>query len=229
MALACAHPCVASAARILHGQTKSNDQYLLIQPAHDAADRKYPLFLFLHGQRGSPDETVAGHATEFAGREFFILLPRAPDRLDDGYSWYDRSDDARFVAGLDRDERLLKGMIEEIARAYPIDRSRVFLCGFSSGARVSLYVGFRNPRLFRAVLPIGGYYVPELLDPYVAGLGELKISLYHGTYDTKNSFQAMNEAYEDLRRRGVAITLTTYPLGHAYDGRVLDDVFREVK
>jgi hypothetical protein len=39
----------------------------------------------------------------------------------------------------------------------------------------------------------------------------------------------MKESYETLRRKGVAVSLTTFPLGHTYTSEILGRILSEVK
>jgi predicted esterase len=71
--------------------------------------------------------------------------------------------------------------------------------------------------------------MPNLLDSQLANLNGLKVSIYHGTEDTMNSFDRMKESYENLRRKGVTVTLTTYPLGHTYTPEILRRILSEVE
>ena len=225
---------VADDGQILRDETHASQgaaqaRYILIKPQHDDPGRKYPLFIFLHGQGDSPEWMLQNAAALFTRQEFFVLLPQAPDQRGDGFSWYNLADANQLVVELNRDERLLKTMIEEVTTAHNIDRSLIVLSGFSSGGRLCFYVGFRNPKLFARIVPVSGYYMPDLLDTQLANMNGLKVSIYHGTEDTVNSFDRMKESYENLRRKGVAVTLTTYPLGHTYTPEILSRILGEVK
>ncbi len=215
----------------VHASPDGNQaRYLLIKPQGYDPTRKYALFIFLHGDGGSPDLTLRYDHELLTHRDFFILLPQAPDRSGNGfYYWYNLADDNQFIADLNRDESLLKQMIEEVTVAHNIDRSQIVLSGFSSGGRLSFCIGFRNPKLFSKIIPIGGYYMPELLDSRIRDLTTLKVSIYHGTDDTVNPFDSMKESYEFLRHKGVAVHLTTYALGHTYTSQILGIVLDEVK
>ena len=148
--------------------------------------------------------------------------------MSNGFSWYDIHDPTRLKAEVDRDEQLIKLMIEKIEDEYSVDRSRIVLSGFSQGGRLSFYIGFRNPRLFTKIIPMGGAYMPEVLDPQLANLNGLKVCIYHGTEDPFNSFSQMKAAYEHLRQNGVNVTLTAYPLGHDYTPEIMSEILGEV-
>jgi phospholipase/carboxylesterase len=202
--------------------------YILITPAVSQTNR-CPLFVFLHGQCAPLEEVLTSHESTLKRQNCYILLPQAPDDCGDGgYSWYDKSNLKTLETGLERDERLLKEMISDLTRVENVDPAKVTLCGFSSGARVAFFVGFRNPRMFSEIVPISGFYMPQLLDPLIGDLNGLKVSIYHGTQDDVNPFRDMQRAYQHLRDRGVRVTLTTYPLGHRCPdeilGRILDNV-----
>ena len=234
LVVAGAMPGMADEEQILREETHApagamQARYILVKPQHADPARKYPLFIFLHGQGYSPELTLHDDVALFTRQEFFVLLPQAPERRGDGFSWYNLADVNQLLVDMNRDERLLKAMIEEVTAAHNIDRSHIVLSGFSSGGRLCFYVGFRNPKLFAKIVPVGGYYMPDLLDSGLANLNGLKVSIYHGTEDTVNPFDQMKESYENLRRKGVTVTLTTYPLGHTYTPEVLNRILNEVK
>ncbi|MBW8865614.1 MAG: dienelactone hydrolase family protein [Verrucomicrobia bacterium] len=203
-------------------------QYILIKPQNYNQARKYPLFIFMHGQGDSLKAMLHFNGPLFSHQDFFVLLPQAPDRLGDGFSWYDRSSDKQFEADLNRDEQIVKQMIEEVEATYNIDRSQLILSGFSAGGRLTFHIGFRNPKLFKKIVPVCGAYMPNLLDSHVANLEGLKVRIYHGTEDTTNPFAKMKESYENLQRKGVDVTMTTYPMGHGYTLDILSKVLGEV-
>jgi len=219
--------------RILRREVREKDSqphpYILITPAAGAQTNHFPLFVFLHGQCVSPEQVLKSHAGLLMRQNFYILLPEAPDDCGDGgYSWYDKSDANTLEIGLQRDERLLKQMISDVTRGENVDPARVTLCGFSSGARVTIFVGFRNPRMFSEIAPIGSFYMSRF-DSYINDLDGLRVSIFHGTLDNVNPYADMKNAYEHLRERGVRVTLTTYPLGHEYTDEILGKIFDDVK
>jgi len=69
--------------------------------------------------------------------EFLLVLPDSPQN-----AWL-----------VERDEGMLAPMIEKLVQRYQIDRSRVYLTGFSNGGMATCWFGTRHPQLFAAISP----------------------------------------------------------------------------
>jgi len=220
--------------RILRGESRiqqdgAPSHYILINPRNFTETKSYPLFIFLHGRGTSPKFTLDRDHDLWTQQDYYILLPQAPDNLGDGFSWYTLDDANQYVADLERDERIIKQMIADVTAANRIDSSKITLSGFSAGGRLCFYIGFRNPRLFTEIIPVAGYYIPELLDSRINDLGGLKLSIFHGTLDDVNSFDEMKKSYYMLLHKGVTVTMTTYALGHTYTPELLKIILGKVK
>lgn len=70
-------------------------------------------------------------------RGFILVLPDSPEN-----AWY-----------VERDEGILEPLIEKLVQRYQIDRSRVYLTGFSNGGMATSWFGTRHPELFAAISP----------------------------------------------------------------------------
>ena len=69
--------------------------------------------------------------------EFLLVLPDSPEN-----AWH-----------VERDEGIFAPMIEKLVLRYGIDRSRVYLTGFSNGGMGTSWFGTRHPELFAAISP----------------------------------------------------------------------------
>ncbi|MES3024672.1 MAG: PHB depolymerase family esterase [Pseudomonadota bacterium] len=125
-------------------------QYWLYLPhAIEAVPGGLPLLVMLHGCEQSATEFARGTRmnalAERAG--FAVLYPQQalsshPKRC---WKWYDRA--TQQGGG---DTRVIAGMVEQIAHSYPIDRSRIYICGMSAGAGMANIVALNHPDLFAA-------------------------------------------------------------------------------
>ncbi|HYM32632.1 MAG TPA: PHB depolymerase family esterase [Candidatus Cybelea sp.] len=135
-------------------------------PEHPDPSRPLPLVLVLHGAGGNGANALAAYRwDEAARRENFIAA--APDAMpalvDQPASfmfnpryWNDgsargpeahmRVDDATFLGTL----------IDQIARKYPVDRHRVYVTGFSSGASMTHRAGLVLADRLAAIAPVAG-------------------------------------------------------------------------
>lgn len=95
-------------------------------------DRKYPVMFMLHGGF-NPMSIIDGWGVpqEAARREWIVIAPSL--ELDD----------------------VLEEILEEAKKLYPVDESRVYVCGFSYGGFMSNFLGNKRPDLFAAVAPCG--------------------------------------------------------------------------
>lgn len=148
-----------------------------------AVKKKWPLVLYLHGRslRGNDLNSVKKYGLprrlkSDKGFPFIAICPQLPS----GQRW--------------TDTRALITLVNDVARNYPVDRSRIYAVGFSMGASGVWRVAHDNPRMFAAIVSIGGIYEKPL-----AMSGKLKsvpIWSIHGTADKDASFQGAKEALE---------------------------------
>lgn len=78
-------------------------------------------------------------------REFVLVVPDSPENI-----WF-----------LDRDGKAFGAMIEAVAEQYGIDRSRVYLTGFSNGGCITREVGTAFPSLFAGLSPWNAPALPN--------------------------------------------------------------------
>ncbi len=115
--------------------------YVHVPKGLDAAQAAgLPLVFSVHG-RGEPAWMFAqknGWA-ELADetREFILAVPDSPENI-----WY-----------LERDGGVFGQILEQLAARCQIDRTRVYLTGFSNGGMIAREVGTRWPQLFAALSP----------------------------------------------------------------------------
>lgn len=124
-----------------------------------------PLVLSVHG-RGEPAwlfaekngwDTLADRT-----REFVLAVPDSPGNI-----WI-----------LERDEAAFGALIEHLCGRWKLDRTRVYLTGFSNGGSITREVGSAHPEWFAALAPSngpvrapGGIMQPTALCPALAASG----------------------------------------------------------
>jgi poly(hydroxyalkanoate) depolymerase family esterase len=116
-------------------------------PAQTMAAPGLPLIVMLHGcdqtATSFAEGTRMNHLAETAGCA--VLYPQQavsshPRRC---WKWYDRA--TQQGGG---DVPLIVGIIHQVSAAYPIDRSRIYICGISAGAGMANIVALNHPGLF---------------------------------------------------------------------------------
>src|SRR5512137_1636155 len=97
-----------------------------------------PLLILLHG-RGANEDDLLGLA-EYLDDRLFIVSARAPFpfQFGGGFTWYDleevgKPEPAMFRKSYDK----VRQFVDDVGKGYPVDRSRIFLGGFSMGAVMS--------------------------------------------------------------------------------------------
>lgn len=101
-------------------------------PAH--AGRKYPLVFVLHGAGNTVYAIDSwGFVNAAAEREWIVIAP-----------------------SLENDEVILD-ILEQAKSLYPVDESRVYVCGFSYGSMNTNILAMQHPEVFAAAAPCGGF------------------------------------------------------------------------
>lgn len=103
------------------------------------------------------------------------------------------------------DAKFIEGVIGELAGSYGIDRTRVYMQGFSLGSGISYMMGITRPALFAAVSPNNG--IGPMAPPVRARVAELKaqgdvripMMIVYGDVDNAGSVDAKIPAQGVLR------------------------------
>jgi phospholipase/carboxylesterase len=197
----------------------------LLQPRRRSADPA-PLLILLHG-RGANEEDLLGLA-EYLDERLFIVSPRAPYafQFGGGYTWYDMEELAKpepemFRASLAK----IRQFVEDVGMGYPVDRTRVFLGGFSMGTILSYAVALTEPARVRGVIATSGY-VPEETELRFAwdGVKGMPFFVTHGTYDPVIPVSFGRRAKELLEKAGATLTYREYDMGHQISEESLNDM-----
>ncbi len=171
-------------------------------PGHDSM----PLVLVLHGQGGSGAQVIEqGHWKEVAQRNRFVLV--APNgvlqRPDGQESFFGNKRSWNAGPGSDSfaeqhqidDVGFIRALLDQVETQLPIDKSRVYVTGFSNGAAMAFRVAAELSDRFSAVAPVSNaLLVPARLDHPVSLL------LIWGSDDPLNPF-----AGGEIKRRNVSI------------------------
>ena len=160
------NPEVAAFGHHVSGSGMNYRLYAPADPSPRAAGRgRHPLIVWLHGggEGGLPadgyydNETTLranrgalGFATPEAQQIFsgaYVVAPQCPS--------YWMEDGPRFAP-------LVRGLVNELMRRYPVDRARVYVVGCSNGGYMSLELTTVYRDLFAASVPICGVVEPRV-------------------------------------------------------------------
>jgi poly(hydroxyalkanoate) depolymerase family esterase len=121
--------------------------YWLYLPDRTPARAGLPLVVMLHGCDQSATLFAQGTRMNYWAEKqgFAVLYPQQsvsahPHRC---WKWYDRA--TQQGGG---DVCLITGTVNKVASSYPIDRSRIYICGISAGAGMANIVALNHPDMF---------------------------------------------------------------------------------
>lgn len=173
---------------------------LLVVPA-TAGNDPLPLVIALHGAGGAgrgPVRLLGPFAEEL---RFLLLAPDSRDATWDailgGYG-----DDVAFI------ERAVQWTLERCR----VDRSRIYLEGFSDGASYALGLGLANGDVFSKIAAYSPGFIPEP----GAFHGAPAVFISHGTADAILPIDRTSRRIVPiLRRRALHVTYVEFEGGHA--------------
>lgn len=162
-----------------------------------------PLLIALHERFGDGTRMARlTHFNELADREGFIVA--YPDGIGGEWNF------VRGVRGYDMpqdDTAFLVALINHVAEDYPVDRSRVYLAGFSNGGFMAQRAACENPAPFAAfasVAAAGFGGMPDVC-PLTSAI-PVPILLINGTADTNVPWEGTGVT------RGGQTIYVTYPV-----------------
>lgn len=180
---------------------------------------KNPLLLLLHGY-GSNEEDLFSFAAQLPD-EYLIISARAPYALPPyGNAWYAinfDSDMNKFSDNVQAVEsrNLIATFIDEVVAAYPVDKDKVTLIGFSQGAILSYAAALSFPDKIARVAALSGYFNPDIVDAAdKAKLSNLQFFISHGSVDQVIPVEWARKAPEALKNLGIPAEFHEYPVGH---------------
>ena len=116
------------------------------------------------------------------------------------------------------------GMLEEIFSKWNIDRKNVFGQGNSAGSNACIYFALRDPSLFNAIVPTGGFVNINFAD--LSKLRETPVMHIVGTED-QFGITDIKKVYQRLEELKVPLTIKIVGGGDHYFGwtKAVADIF----
>ncbi|HEY6192219.1 MAG TPA: phospholipase [Bacteroidota bacterium] len=200
--------------KILEPQRKSNS--------------KYPTLMLLHG-RGANEDDLLGLA-EYLDDRLLIVSARAPFpfALGGGFTWYEIEEVGKPEPKMFAESyRKLSQFIDDVVKGYPVDPSKLLLCGFSMGSVMSYSMALTRPQAVAGVAANSGYIAEDSgLNIEWTGVKGKPFFISHGMYDPVIPVAFARRAKELLEPRGAAITYREYDMGHQIIEDSLNDMMR---
>lgn len=196
---------------------------------------KNPLLLLLHGY-GSNEEDLFSFAQQLP-EEYYIISARAPYPLPPyGNAWYAINFDTDMNKFSDNNQAMesrerIAGFIDEVIEAYPIDKEKVTLIGFSQGAILSYATALTYPEKIERVLALSGYLNMDITNKELntKSISKLKFFISHGSADQVIPVEWARKAPEFLKSLGLDVEYHEYPVGHGVAPQNFHDLLNWIK
>ncbi len=190
--------------------------YWLRMPAGYDPGKKYPLFIWCHGGRGSGKDGKPGIVGGLDPREFekhpcFIALPKC--RREEKFSWptvHHRTGSYAMDERPTDSIRLAIEMVERLLKEFPaVDADRVYITGASYGGYAVWELITRRPDLFAAAIPICGAGDPSR----ASSIAKMPVWAFHGDKDNLVPVSGSRDMVEALKKAGGSPKYTETPGG----------------
>lgn len=193
-------------------------EYVMRQPAVDT--KEPPVLILLHGY-GSNESDLFELASTFPP-SLLVISARAPYVISENqYAWFSLDFSTGKPIGdakeAEQSRLKLKNFVDEVAETFMVDRTQIYLAGFSQGAIMSSSIALTFPLLLKGIAMLSGRILPEIKSQVkdIATLKNLHVFLAHGTDDTVLPIRHAREAREYLEEHNVDLEYAEYPIAHA--------------
>ena len=190
----------ASAASIQSRQVVSRGKkrtYALYVPASVAADKPAPLLVAMHGST-SNGKTIVERWADIADAHGMIVA--GPDATDNKM-WVSPQDGPLF----------LKDVVDDVAKAHPIDGRRMYLFGHSAGANFALQMAMLESEFFAAAAIHAGAVSSDYYSVFDAATRKIPMAIYIGTRDQFYPIDVVRGVHEALEKRGFDLLYKEIP------------------
>ena len=204
----------------------------LLHTAHvPAGDGPFPMIIALHGWGASAHDLV-GLAQMFDGGRSLVLCPQGPLAFQAGsgqvgYGWFPLKDDGPTdPAEVRKGADALQRFIDEALAAYPVDRRKIVILGFSQGGVMAYELALRDPGSYAGLIALSSWLPGPMVEsiPANSELANLQALVIHGTKDPMISVDLARESRDALAKLGVPTRYREYEMGH----EVNSDALRQI-
>jgi len=185
--------------KVIDPDSGESGYYLLYVPEDYRPDRRWPVVVYYHGLNGLPQTDLFRSA--LGGKGFLVVAMEYYKRGMEGYQYMTTED-----------VRILHHVLDSLGKKVRIDRTRLFVAGFSKGGFYASGLLCELPRFWRGAVILGAGMRSEPAHP--DALAGKPIFIGCGTRDflVKN----VTEAADTYRRLGCDVTFESWPdRGHS--------------
>lgn len=201
-----------------------NKRYFLTMPEGEAPSTGYKLLIVLPGGDGSAN--FRGFVKNIAAKAlppgYIVVQALAPQ-------WTDHPERIVWPTAVDKDpkvtfptEQFIVELVEEVKAAHPVNPSKVFMLGWSSGGPPSYAAALREGSPVRGAFVAMSVFKPDRL-PALDGAKGKAFYMLHSPQDFIH-MRFPEAARDQLAAAGGKTTLTTYEGGHGWKGDVFGNI-----
>lgn len=190
--------------------------YRLLLPKNYDVRKKYPLVITFHNSTriGNDNEKQLEPLSKiwlrteiYENYNCFIIAPQFNNRSSN----YSGNEKGVLISKPSEKVNLVLDLLKDIETTYAnIDKSRVYLVGYSMGASTAQNLLSIAPRKFAAMVSIAA--VPDFSN--LKAMKNKNIFLIHGKKDTENPYRGSIELFEQLKQGKKIIFKTFTELNH---------------
>ncbi|MBI4647462.1 MAG: prolyl oligopeptidase family serine peptidase [Bacteroidia bacterium] len=183
--------------------------YSIKIPENFEYNKKYPLFVMLHGS-GSDDQAMLYNS--LTENNFIEIAP------------FGRGTSNCFT--IDNAQVDVKEAINDVINNYPIDTTKIIIAGFSMGGYGAYRIFYEYPKLFKGIAVFSGHpnlaskYIgkgnPDFLNTkYLKPLKQIPVFIYHSKNDLNCPYDLTKQLVDKLIKVGAKVKfVTTSEGGH---------------
>ncbi len=189
--------------------------YRLLFPKNYNKNKKYPLIIVFHNSSriGEDNEKQLEHLSKIWLRNdiyerynAFVLAPQFNKRS----SIYQKTTDRLLVSKPGEDIYKVLHILDKITKDYKVDKSKIYLVGYSMGASTAQNLINLKPEKFAALVSVAA--VPDFSN--LKAWKNKSIFLIHGKKDISNPYQGSEELFSKMRGNKNLLFKTFTELNH---------------
>jgi len=185
----------------------------------------YPLLILLHG-RGADELDLLG-LSDYLDDRLLIVSAQAPFAFGNGgFTWYEMDKKGMPKPSMfTRSYEALSTFVNDVINGYPVQKTNVFLLGFSMGTVMSFSLSLTQPELVRGVVANSGY-VPEgtHLQFRWSEVNHHHYFIAHGIHDPVIPIGFARRANELFQKSKATVLYKEYPMVHQIGEDQLNDL-----